>query len=45
MEVRVVRHLLLIPVLLIVAATSYAQDATLSGTAKDSSGGVLPGVM
>ena len=44
MEVRVVRRLLLIAVLLIVPATSYAQDATLSGTVKDTSGGVLPGV-
>jgi len=40
----VVRRLLLIAVLLIVPATSYAQDATLSGTVKDTSGGVLPGV-
>ena len=39
-----VRRLLLIAVLLIVPATSYAQDATLSGTVKDTSGGVLPGV-
>jgi hypothetical protein len=44
MEVRVVRRLLLIAVLLIVPAPSYAQDATLSGTVRDSSGGVLPGV-
>ena len=42
MEVRVVRRLLLIAVLLIVPATSYAQDATLSGTVKDTSVGVLP---
>ena len=42
MEVRVVRRLLLIAVVLIVPATSFAQDATLSGTVRDSSGGVLP---
>jgi len=43
-EVRVVRRLLLIAVLLLVPAMSFAQDATLSGTVRDSSGGVLPGV-
>ena len=44
MEVRVVRRLLVIAVILIIPAMSFAQDATLSGTVKDSSGGVLPGV-
>src|SRR5262245_1289878 len=44
MEVRVVRRLLLIAVLLMIPAMSFAQDATLSGTVRDSSGGVLPGV-
>jgi Carboxypeptidase regulatory-like domain len=40
----VVRRLLLIAVLLLFPVTSDAQDATLSGTVRDSSGGVLPGV-
>ena len=44
MEVRVVRRLLLIAVLLMLPVSSFAQDATLSGTVRDSSGGVLPGV-
>src|SRR5678815_1132561 len=41
MEVRVVRRLLLIAVLLMLPVSSFAQDATLSGTVRDSSGGVL----
>jgi len=40
----VVRRLLVIAVLLTAPALLYAQDATLSGTVRDSSGGVLPGV-
>ena len=41
---RVVRHLIVIAALLGVPVAGYAQDATLTGTVKDSSGGVLPGV-
>jgi hypothetical protein len=44
MEIRVVRRLFLIAVLLMFPAVSYAQDATLSGTVRDTSGGVLPDV-
>src|SRR3954469_14116463 len=44
LEVRVVRRLLVFALVLLVPAASYAQDATLTGTVKDTSGGVLPGV-
>ncbi|MBI4486837.1 MAG: carboxypeptidase regulatory-like domain-containing protein, partial [Acidobacteria bacterium] len=36
--------LILVAALLAVPVVAYAQDATLTGTVKDSSGGVLPGV-
>jgi len=41
---RVVRALIVFAVLVVVPAIASAQDATLTGTVKDSSGGVLPGV-
>ena len=41
---RVARPLIVIAVLLAVPVAAYAQDATLTGTVKDSTGGVLPGV-
>ncbi len=40
---RVARALIVIAVLLAVPVAAYAQDATLTGTVKDSTGGVLPG--
>jgi hypothetical protein len=40
----VVRALIVVSILLALPALSGAQDATLTGTVKDSSGGVLPGV-
>jgi Carboxypeptidase regulatory-like domain/TonB dependent receptor-like, beta-barrel len=43
MVVRVVRRLLLVGVLLILPALATAQEATLSGTVVDATGGVLPG--
>src|SRR5436189_3684832 len=43
-EVCLVRRLLLIAMLLFIPSASFAQDATLTGTVKDTSGGVLPGV-
>ena len=42
-EVRVLRSLIVIAMLLVVPVASFAQDATLTGTVKDTSGGVLPG--
>ena len=41
-EVRVLRSLIVIAMLLVVPVASFAQDATLTGTVKDTSGGVLP---
>ena len=38
------RSLIVIAILLVVPVASFAQDATLTGTVKDTSGGVLPGV-
>jgi hypothetical protein len=38
------RRLVLILAILAVPAIAYAQDATLTGTVTDSTGGVLPGV-
>jgi len=40
----VVRAVIVATILLVLPAVSRAQDATLTGTVKDSSGGVLPGV-
>src|SRR6185295_17316105 len=39
-----IRRLLIAVALLIIAAPSYGQEATFTGTVTDSSGGVLPGV-
>src|SRR4029453_1227088 len=39
-----VRWLLVVGVILALPAAGYAQEATLSGTVTDSTGGVLPGV-
>ena len=44
MFVHVVRRLLMVGVLFILPALASAQEATLSGTVVDSTGGVLPGV-
>jgi len=45
MEVCLVRRLLMVFALLVLLpVTGYAQEATLSGTVTDSTGGVLPGV-
>ncbi len=41
---RVIRPLIVIAALLAVPVSVYAQDATLTGAVKDSTGGVLPGV-
>src|SRR5258705_48664 len=41
---RVFRRLIVMVVFLVVPALSSAQDATLTGAVKDTSGGVLPGV-
>ena len=43
MVARVVRRLLLVGVLLILPTLATAQEATLSGTVVDATGGVLPG--
>src|SRR2546426_10367950 len=43
-SLRVVRRLLRVGVLLALPVTGYAQEATVSGTVTDSTGGVLPGV-
>src|SRR5258707_12486185 len=39
-----IRRLLIAVALLIIAAPSYGQEATFTGTATDSTGSVLPGV-
>ena len=44
MAVRALRRILVLAVLLLVPATSYAQEAVLLGTVTDSTGAVLPGV-
>jgi hypothetical protein len=44
MTAPIVRWLLLICAILILPASGFAQEATLSGTVVDSTGGVLPGV-
>ncbi|HEX2460740.1 MAG TPA: carboxypeptidase-like regulatory domain-containing protein, partial [Vicinamibacterales bacterium] len=43
MVARVVRRLLMVGVLLILPTLATAQEATLSGTVVDATGGVLPG--
>ena len=44
MSWRVVRRLMVIAAILALPVAGYAQDATLTGTVTDSTGGVLPGV-
>jgi Carboxypeptidase regulatory-like domain len=44
MRSTVVRRLLVVGVILALPAAGYAQEATMSGTVTDSTGGVLPGV-
>ena len=44
MRWRVVRRLLVISAILALPVTGYAQEAVVSGTVTDSTGGVLPGV-
>ena len=44
MTLRIVRRLLLSTGILLLPVTAYAQEATLTGTVTDSTGGVLPGV-
>lgn len=41
---RVVARLLLAATILVVPGLAYAQEAVLTGTVADSTGGVLPGV-
>ena len=41
---RVVKRLIVIVGMLALAVPAYAQEATVSGTVTDSTGGVLPGV-
>ena len=44
MSWRVVRRLMAIGAIVAMPVAGYAQDATLTGTVTDSTGGVLPGV-
>jgi hypothetical protein len=44
MRADIVKRILLLSVLLLLPAAAWAQEATITGTATDSTGGVLPGV-
>jgi len=44
MRWRVVKWLLVVSAILALPVTGYAQEAVVSGTVTDSTGGVLPGV-
>ena len=44
MSLRLVRRFLVVGAVLILPVSGFAQEATLSGTVTDTTGGVLPGV-
>src|SRR5262245_14307331 len=44
MQSRVLRRLALVFLLVVLPAAAFAQEATITGTITDSTGGVLPGV-